>query len=100
MSRLLHAIALAVLLAGSAFAASPFQQAVTALGGLDPARVPTGRLYDRALPLSGLPLQDGSGAGPALGASAWRQMLHEMRLSSPTPPEAWPTPDQARDVER
>lgn len=100
MPRLAYAIVLTVLLAGSAIAASPFQQAVTALDGLDPARVPTGRLYDRALPMSGLSLQDGSGAGPALGASAWRQMLHEMRLSSPTPPEAWPTPDQTRDEER
>jgi hypothetical protein len=100
MSRLLHVVVIVVLLAGSAFAANPFQQAVTALDGLDPARIPTGRLYDRALPMSELPLHDGSGAGPAVGAAAWRQMLHEMRLSSPTPPAAWPTPDLARDEER
>ena len=43
---------------------SPFRQAAAALDGLDPARIPTGRLYDRALPMSGLALQDGSGSGP------------------------------------
>ena len=79
---------------------SPFRQAAAALDGLDPARIPTGRLYDRALPMSGLALQDGSGSGPAIGAAAWRQMLHEMRLSSLALPTGWPTPDLAREQER
>ena len=100
MIRLLRSAFLLALLTGIAVAASPFQQAATALDGLDPARIPTGRLYDRALPMSGLALQDGSGQGPAVGAAAWRQMLHEMRLSSFAVPADWPTPDQARDETR
>lgn len=86
--------------AWSAVDPSPFQQAAAALDGLDPARIPTGRLYDRALPMSGLALQDGAGNGPAVDAAAWRQMLHEMRLSSLALPNGWPTPDLARDEER
>lgn len=85
--------------AAAAVATSPFGQAAAALDGLDPARIPTGRLYDRALPMSGLVLQDGTGSGPAVGAAAWRQMLHEMRLSSLALPGSWPTPDQARAEE-
>ena len=51
MPRLTRAVFILVLCAASAAAAapSPFQQAVTALEGLDTARIPGGRLYDQAL---------------------------------------------------
>jgi hypothetical protein len=102
MPRLTRAVFILVLCAASAAAAapSPFQQAVTALEGLDTARIPGGRLYDRALPMSGLAQQDGSGAGPAVDAASWRQMLHELRLASTEEPAGWPTPQQARDEAR
>ncbi len=99
------ALALALLLAAvlparAADGPDFFRQAAAALDGLDAARIPTGRLYDRALPMSGLALQDGSGNGPAVAAGQWRQMLHEMRLSSLAVPAAWPTPELAREQER
>jgi hypothetical protein len=77
-----------------------FARAVTALDGLDPALLGSGRLYDRALPMSTLARQDGSGQGPAAGAADWRQMLHELRRASLTPPAGWPTPDEAREAAR
>ena len=102
MSRLSRSVLviLLVLVPAAAPAASPLREAAAALDGLDPARIPTGRLIDRALPMAGLELQDGTGAGPAIGASAWRQMLHELRLASVTPPAGWPTPERTRDEAR
>lgn len=89
------------LLAADAAAGGPaFRAAAAALDGLEAASIPTGRLIDRALPMAGLDRQDGSGSGPAIGAGAWRQMLHELRLASPAPPAGWPTPGQAREQAR
>lgn len=94
-------LALAPALAPAAApAVSPLREALAALDGLDPAGIPGGRLLDRALPMAGLELQDGGGAGPAIGAAAWRQMLHELRLASLQPPADWPTPEQARRLAR
>lgn len=100
MTRLACALLIILLAAAAAPAAPPLREAVVALEGLDPGRIPTGRLIDRALPLAGLARQDGSGTGPAVGAAAWRQMLHELRLASPQPPAGWPTPEQARRLAR
>lgn len=95
MSRIVLVVLLA-LVPVAAMAASPLRDLAAALDGLDPAAIPTGRLIDRTLPMAGLALQDGSGTGPAIGTAAWRQMLHELRLASVTPPEGWPTPGDTR----
>jgi hypothetical protein len=70
-----------------------------ALARLDPARIPTGILYDRVVPMSRLVEQDGSVDTPPVTPAAWRQMLHEMTLASLTPPH-WPEVSQLRQEAR
>lgn len=65
-----------------------------ALSGLGP-----GPLYDRVLPLAGVPELDGSDSAPVVPIDRWRQALFELRLASlPAPPSSWPTPSQVREV--
>ncbi len=59
------------------------------LAALDAELVATGRLYDRALPLSGLRELDGRREAPAVAPARFRQALDELRLSAVTP-QAWP----------
>ncbi len=86
-------LAIALALTGSALAA-PGDPLRGALAGLGP-----GPLYDRVLPLAGVPELDGSEAAPAVPAARWRQALHELRLASaPVPPSSWPTAAQVREA--
>lgn len=72
--------------------AAPLDPLRQALADLGPAI-----LYDRALPLAGLPELDGSAAAPVVPAERWRQALHELRLASaPAAPATWPSPTDAR----
>ncbi len=75
--------------ATAAVAADPDATLRTALADLDPV-LATGRLADRAVPVAGLHRFDGSPEAPAADAVTWRQILHELRLASSTPPP-WPT---------
>jgi len=56
-------------------------------------RVPTGILYDRVLPLSGIERLDGAGGERPVSQAAWRQAYHEIRRASLTEP-GWPPLDE------
>ncbi len=74
--------------------AAPGDPLRNALSGLGP-----GPLYDRVLPLAGVPELDGSDSAPLVPIDRWRQALFELRLASlPAPPSSWPTPSQIRAV--
>jgi len=68
---------------------SPSGSPAELTSGLDDSRIPTGILYDRAVPLSRIATHDGApGAPPALPAH-WRQMAFEINAASLTAP-SWP----------
>ncbi len=92
-------VLVALLLLPVRAAAGPGDVLRQALAGLDPAGIPTGILYDRVVPMSGLVAQDGSAGAPPVTPAAWRQMLLEMTLASlgPTP---WPEVSQIRQAAR
>ena len=48
-------------------------------------RAPSGVLYDRVLPLSGIADLDGSEEAPAIATSRWRQTVHELRRAADDP---------------
>jgi hypothetical protein len=52
--------------------------------------VPSGVLYDRVLPLSGLGARDGTPEAPPTSWRTWRQMVHEVSRASDDP-APWPT---------
>jgi hypothetical protein len=74
--------------AGSGFAASPPSFETSAFL-TDPNLVPTGVLYDRVVPLSGIELFDGTPASPPASPRRWRQMYHEIHRASLLEP-GWP----------
>jgi hypothetical protein len=87
------ALALALALAGVALA-GPGDPLRSVLAGLGP-----GILYDRVVPLAGVPELDGTESAPAVSADRWRQALHELRLASvPAAPSSWPTAVQVREM--
>ncbi len=66
-----------------------------AFGHLDPARVPTGVLLDRVLPIARLERFDGSADAPPASPATVRQIVHELRRASLGPVLA-PTPEELR----
>jgi hypothetical protein len=79
---------------GESRGAAPGDPLRKALSGLGP-----GPLYDRVLPLAGVPELDGSDSAPLVPIDRWRQALFELRLASlPAPPASWPTPSQIREA--
>jgi hypothetical protein len=69
------------------------------LAGLDPDAVPTGILYDRVLPMSGLAQHSGQAAERPVTAGEWRQMLFELTRASRVV-AGWPVVDQLREEAR
>jgi hypothetical protein len=90
---------LLVCLAAATAVAGPGADLPGLLTGLDPAGIPSGILYDRALIMSELPLHDGSAGAPPVAAGPWRQMAHEMSLAS-LDKAAWPDAAQVRALVR
>ncbi|MGH6953446.1 MAG: hypothetical protein ACREGL_04645, partial [Alphaproteobacteria bacterium] len=85
----LWGLGLAASLVGPASAA-PIEQALAeALRGLGPHPTPTGILYDRMLPLSGIERFDGTPGAPPVSPATWRQILFELRGASDDPAR-WP----------
>ncbi len=79
---------------GERAGAAPGDALRSALSDLGP-----GPLYDRVLPLAGVPELDGSVSAPVVPADRWRQALFELCLASvPAPPSSWPTATQVREM--
>jgi hypothetical protein len=57
--------------------------------GLDASEVPTGILYDRVVPLSGIHEFDGAESSPSASLRRWRQMYFEISRASLNAP-SWP----------
>jgi len=95
MSRHIRCAVLALMLTlAVASLAAPGDPLRSALAGLGP-----GILYDRVVPLAGVPELDGGPSAPVVPADRWRQALHELRLASaPAAPSSWPTAAQAREM--
>ncbi len=82
-SALLFLAASAPSAAAPAGAGDPIAEALRAsLGALDHTPVPSGILYDRVLPLSGLERFDGTAAAPACDLRRLRQALSELSRAS------------------
>lgn len=69
-----------------------------ALSGLDPALMPSPILYDRVVPISGLPDLDGTSQAPTVAPQRWRQALYELTLAS-AQPLSWPSVARIREQE-
>ncbi len=63
---------------------------------VDPARVPTGILYDLVVPVAHVERFDGSPSAPPADAATLRQVAHELARASLDPP-AWPDARAFRD---
>jgi hypothetical protein len=57
-------------------------QLLDLVSGVPESAVPTGILYDRALPPSSAALHDGTSGGPAVSLAEWRQLYHAMRVGA------------------
>jgi len=60
------------------------------LADIPAERIPSGILYDRALPLSSIADHDGTPGAPPATLAAWKQMAHEMGRASLAAP-TWPS---------
>lgn len=83
--RIVSMLALAIFVPGALAAASPGEYAAARemLRGL-PA--PSGILYDRVLPLSGIDRFDGRASGPTAGMTLWAQIYDELRRAGDDSP--------------
>ncbi len=52
---------------------------------LDESSVPTGILYNRAVPLSGIERYDGSDSAPTITSAGWYQVYHELKYAELSP---------------
>lgn len=88
--RFLFLLAAFSLSSGPAGANGAADRLAAILAGIEAAHVPSGILYDRALPLSRIAEYDGTPAAPAATLGEWKQMAHEMARASLATP-AWPS---------
>jgi hypothetical protein len=75
--------------ADSASARSAVDRVAEILGDLPAGSVPTGILYDRAVPLSRIEEHDGGAGSAPTDLRQWRQLYEEIRRASLTTP-SWP----------
>src|SRR5580765_4293863 len=102
MKRLLASLLALLSLAATAAVAwaGPIEDRLDeAWGGIDPRAVPTGVLYDRVLPLSGIERFDGGPLAPPISFRNWRQLYDELRRAS-ADPAARPAPAELADIAR